>query len=814
MATMLQSGSRLGLGLMLLVCAIAPVQAQVIPDGTSASRVSSLDQRNFTIEDGRLSGANLFHSFSEFSVPTGGAAIFNQPLDVQNIFTRVTGSNISAIDGLIQANGTANLFLLNPNGILFGPQATLNIGGSFSATTASQIDFADGTTFSATNPTPLLTMSVPIGLQMGRNPGTITIQGSGHQLTTQNPLLAPYFPTGPAAGLRVQPGQSIALVGGDLNFVGGVVTAPSGRVDLASLGPNARIPIMPTGALGPADATRQDIYLSQKALIDVNALNSGSIHVQSRNLTLDDGSLLWAQNRSPDRGGDIRVNATGRLQFTGAAPDFSSVSSIINESIAGAVGDIDIVAPEVVVRDGANIINRTFGFGPGGDLRLQATNLTIDGTVPFVPALFSNIATYTNAPAPAGNVRINAQNIAILGGANLAALTVNSGRGGDISINADTVTVSGLSPAFAASSISVPTIGGTGNAGNLTLNTRQLSIVAGGSVGASSFGAGNAGRVQINASESVELVGLRQIVGNIYQTNISSAVAPATEPYITQFQLQPLFPTASSGDLSINTPYLLVRDGGFISVENFGSGIAGNINIAADRLTVQRGSSITANSSSGQGGNLQIQSDRVLLNQTARISTAAGGQGDGGNLKIQSPVIIGWNNSDITANAFQGMGGKINITTQGLFGLKFRNQLTPENDITASSEFGVNGIVQVNTIGVDPNAGLAALPIDIIDPSQKIAAGCAGSQAGSFVITGRGGIPGNPTQSVIADHPWTDLRNPIARLTDRPANLAAIPSALTEATNWQFNAQHQPELIASNAHRVPLQASSATCAQP
>ena len=157
-------------------------QAQVSADGTLSTTVTSADQRNFVIENGDRAGGNLFHSFREFSIPTGGSAYFNNAATVQNIFARITGGNVSNIDGLIRANGAANLFLLNPSGILFGSNARLDVGGSFIGTTASTIKFADGAGFSATNPTgtTLLTISTPIGLQMGNSPGTITVQGTGH----------------------------------------------------------------------------------------------------------------------------------------------------------------------------------------------------------------------------------------------------------------------------------------------------------------------------------------------------------------------------------------------------------------------------------------------------------------------------------------------------------------------------------------------------------------------------------------------------------------------------------------------------------
>lgn len=164
---------------------------------------------------------------------------------------------------MLRANGTANLFLLNPQGIIFGPNATLNIGGSFLGSTASSLNFADGTSFSATatTTTPLLTVSVPFGLQYGANPGRIQVQGDGQGRRTTSDLIDT------TVGLRVQPNQTLAIVGGDVALSGGTLKTAGGRIELGSVaGPNL-VSLTPTNkgwSLGYEGVQNfQDIQLSQ-----------------------------------------------------------------------------------------------------------------------------------------------------------------------------------------------------------------------------------------------------------------------------------------------------------------------------------------------------------------------------------------------------------------------------------------------------------------------------------------------------------------------------------------------------------------------
>ena len=206
--------------LSLTCCLVAsllqfpPALAQITPDGTTSTTVN-VDGNNFEINDGDRAGSNLFHSFQDFSVPTGGEAFFNNANDISNIFSRVTGGSVSNIDGLIRASGSANLFLINPAGIVFGQGARLDIGGSFYGSTADSLLFPEGE-FSAVdldNP-PLLTINAPIGLGFRDNPGNIVNRSDLDRTVVKNEGTEFEFTLIESTTLEVGKGKNIALIGG------------------------------------------------------------------------------------------------------------------------------------------------------------------------------------------------------------------------------------------------------------------------------------------------------------------------------------------------------------------------------------------------------------------------------------------------------------------------------------------------------------------------------------------------------------------------------------------------------------------------
>ncbi len=200
-----------------------PVCGQIVPDGTLPvnSTIVPTGDTTFAIEGGTPTGTNLFHSFSEFSVLTGTEAFFNNAMTIENIITRVTGSNISNIDGVLRTNGAANLYLLNPNGIIFGPNASLQVNGSFFASSSDRVTFADGIEFSTNTGTgaPLLTVSVPLGIQNNIPQGAIDNAanlsvGTGQTLSFNATTLR-------SRGELSAPQGTIALFGNRIQFLDG-----------------------------------------------------------------------------------------------------------------------------------------------------------------------------------------------------------------------------------------------------------------------------------------------------------------------------------------------------------------------------------------------------------------------------------------------------------------------------------------------------------------------------------------------------------------------------------------------------------------
>lgn len=638
-------------------------QAQIVPDTTLPSNSSVVTQSKVsTITEGTLFGNNLFHSFEQFSVPTGFTAYFNNVSGIQNIISRVTGSSISNIDGLIRTNNTANLFLLNPNGIIFGPNASLNIGGSMIATTASAIKFADGTQFNAkdSQTTPLLTVSVPIGLQFGaNNGGNILVRGSE---------------------LAVQPSKTLALVGGDISIEGGVLatlggtnlSAPGGSIELGSVGENSEVKVTPTSLgwiLGYEGVQNfKDIQLSQIAFVSSSGVGGGNIQLSGKRVTLTNGSQIEAVNQGGVSSGLFSVNASESVELRGTGitvdGEYGSALNAGTQS-AESAANLKISTGKLIVKDGAYILNSTYADGAGGTLTVTASDsveLTKSPTTNISTGLFSTVA--KEARGNSGDLTVKTKQLIVRGGAVVTTETSGQGQAGTLTVIAsDLVDLSGISPLdnkIVSGLFTTTEEKATGAGGNLTLATRRLIVRDGAQIATATRGQGRAGQLMVNASESVELSGIAPGSGGSPSGLLTDVQGGAT---------------GMGGDLTLDTRRLIVQDGARVSTATLGRGSGGTLTIGASEsvevigFDVGRSRSIlTAQSrSAGNAGDLIIKTGQLIVADGAEVSASTTRAGDAGNVMINTGKLVVRNGAQVTVGS-QGTGsaGNLKVTARSI----------------------------------------------------------------------------------------------------------------------------------------------------
>ncbi len=743
-----QAGIFIALGLIEAIASFGNYAwSQVVNDNTLGSEnsvVTSTQTGAFKIDGGAKRQTNLFHSFRLFSIPNNGSAYFNNELDIQNIITRVTGGFVSNIDGLIKANGTANLFLINPSGIIFGPNAALNIGGSFVASTASGLNFADGTHFSATAPPtpPLLTISTPLGLQYGSNAGSIQVQESR---------------------LQVPKGETIALIGGNVRMEGGTLLAPGGRVELGGLAGTGTVGLNADGRLDfPTGVALADVSLLNGAVVNVLADGGGNININAQNIELLGSSTRLTTGIATNAGtpntraGDIALNATGATTL-----ESSRIENNVKPDTTGHGGDITITTGSLSLLNGAQLDSTTFGRGNAGNIRIIARDtVRFDGVRVIGGEKIPSSArspVLEDAIGHAGDISIEAESFFMTNGGEIRTETAGVGNAGNIKIIArDTVKFDGVEPVSNFSSIVFSRVrkDAVGRGGDVDISARSFAMTNGAEIISETSGIGDAGNITIVAPEGVLLSG----IGG--RNRASAAIISSVQKT----------GRGNGGNIRIEVKAgsLLVANGAFIDAATNASdsdarGNAGNITIIArDTVSIDgvagrapsNISSPVAKHARGNGGNISIEANSVSVTNGGKLNVETNGRGDAGNLRIIASDTVSFDGvvrvgrNYISSIAFSrvekdgvGKGGNIYIDARSI-SLTDGAQLL--SDTYGQGNAGNITIIARDRVLVD---GVSRVDLDtpsaIISSTQKKAGGNGGNininvEAGSLFVTNGG----------------------------------------------------------------------------
>ncbi|MGV0027756.1 two-partner secretion domain-containing protein [Phormidesmis priestleyi] len=651
-------------------------------------------------------------------------------------------------------------------------------------------------------PSGLLT---PIGAGGLGNAGNITIAAKSLTLSNGGQIQTLVSGQGIGGSVTIQSKDAVVLDGtGGSQLRSGIFsdiepggTGKGGNIEITtgSLGITKGAGIV-SGAVGTGDAGNVKIQANTTVSLDgtnndetfisgvVSNLEGsgrgGKIEVKSGSLSITNGAALSASTFGQGNAGDVAIQTQNNVLLRGKSRSgFSSgVFSSVELGSEGDGGAIQVEADTISVENGAQLSTRTNGRGNAGNIIIKAHD--------FVSFIGEESSALTNVASrgigKGGNIDISANFLKISTGAQLFSATFGQGDAGNIQIvTANSTNIFGSSLRSGRPSGLAASTGSFSKGGDITISSPFFRLSEGAVLDARTLAEGAGGNININTASFDAING-----GQLVSTTESSGQAGR----ITINALNKVM--VSGSDSTFTQRSVLIPNLGYfyspnsgLFVRSQGSGIAGDIEINTPRLTLDNQGKLNAESASGNGGNITLNiADLMLLRRDSQISTTAGtaqAGGNGGNIQINAPLIVAVprENSDITANAFTGAGGRVEISADSILGIQPRPVLTPLSDITASSNFGVQGVVAINTPDVDPSRGLVPLPTNLVDPSSQIAQGCSPNSpltASRFVATGRGGLPDSPDDALSSDTTLTRLTTPVARSTTS-TNHSDTPSA-------------------------------------
>jgi filamentous hemagglutinin family protein len=764
------------------------VSAEIVTDGTLGNAMKlNGSEYQITPELGKQVGSNLFHSFQQFNLDEGETAIFSGSDMIQNIISRITDQNPSYIDGTIRATVPhANLYFINPSGILFGEHAKLDLSGSFYASSADVLHFTDGGEFHARTPTLsyFTTAAVKDFGFLTENPAPLLLNGSQLHVPTR---------------------QHLALIGGNLTLQHAKIQAEQGQIGLASVASQATV------TLGATDSIQGKITLTEGSELNTSGEGGGKIWIRGGQLIVNDATLQ-TDTLGKYAGQGIDISTTERIEITGdrvalssttsdagdagfisiTTPELHLHGSVIDGSSLGAgmSGNIHINTQRTQLTQGAVVMSETFTDGRGGSIEIIADqSLNIfgkrAGTLDTAGRSLgldnpSWISTVTFGDNDAGDIVIHAGDINLTTGM-ISSISLGVGRGGNLSVYGKSlqlrdgglidclgmtyggagsimthidgdIDISGYYPGvIVLPGIKVPDTEsginsvtfGMENSGNIDISARKLSIEAA-TITASTLSDGDAGLLtvnvesiylsqggQINSTSGLVLGGV-VVVGN---GNGGSVRINATKEVVLHDRnknggfrsgifTSTRSPQGRAGNIELNTPHLSIYNDAAIATRAAGIGDAGYIHIRSDDILLSNQGRISAESQNSTGGTITLDVSHLLyLNQSDITTSVKTGGGNGGNIEITIPLFTVLNYSTIKAQAEQGQGGNIRITASNF--LK-----SSESLINASSRLGIHGNVLIKAPSETLSNSLLTLNNKFLDASNMFPQSCRAKTEG------------------------------------------------------------------------------------
>ncbi len=854
------------LHLLILVLLNTNLYAEITLDNTLNSSI--LDGPDYAIgaEFGQQHGNNLFHSFAKFNLNSNESATFSGPDNINNIISRVTGGSISNIDGTLTNNiPNSNFYLINPAGLIFGPNAVLDMQGSFHASSADTLYLQDGGQFNAINPQNSNLTVAPIAAF-----GFLTDSPAALSIENNRKIATPI-------------GKTFSLIGGDINIYKSGITASSGKINIVSvagkdkisaLSPtsnqagnitihNSIITVSGGGGSGGIfiqagkllienegiivantkdanDAGNINIKADEFLLTEASKLmssttasgnggniilkikgiteftgneiktngslsisgintsakssgNAGKVNIETGSLKLADGASINATIYSSGQGGNIYIKATENINLSGigSAKQGSSIAANTRgkASNAGTGGEITMEAKNIQLNDGALIGSNAIGAGQGGGIAMKADNITLIGN--DNRGVDSGISSIAYSSGDGGIITLTAKQLNILNGTNINVFSRGTGQGGNIVIQADNLKLEGVNTAKNGGNITANTLN-TGNGGTIKISAKNLQLLDGGHIITATYGPGQGGIIIIDV-ETANFSGKDQSK-NAYSSGIFTESATeksgnAGTIILTANSLNldtealiaaQTFGTGAGGSITIQAETLRLSNNSLISASSEGSGNAGQIQLTIGNKLYLTDSIIETSAIQADGGNMSINSLGYVYLSNSQISTSVNESfGNGGNITLQ-PEFVVLNQGKIFARAKKGAGGNINILTNGIYNF---NMLAISEVISASSEFGLDGIVAIDTPDENSAESLYIMSDNFSDASGLLNTPCGhriATNLSSFTVKVSEGSPSSfadylPSGPLLAEQ--LDLKAQLSMNWTPPTNIYKVKTS-------------------------------------